>query len=57
MDEKARSWVVLEVVEGLNESFIRSTEKGNEGRKRERLKARQSSRKKRRRRLFKGECS
>lgn len=56
MDEKARSWVMLEVVEGLNESFIRSTEKGNEGRKRERLKARQSSRKKRRRRLFKGEC-
>lgn len=48
------SWVVLEVVEGLNESFIRSTEKGNEGRKRESLKARQSSRKKRRRRLFKG---
>lgn len=47
MGEKARSWVVLEVVEGLNESFIRSTEK-----KRER--ERRSSRK-RRRRLFKGE--
>lgn len=55
MGEKARSWVVLEVVEGLNESFIRSTEKGSEGRKRESMKERQSSRK-RRRRLFKGEC-
>lgn len=55
LGEKARSWVVLEVVEGLNESFIRSTEKGSEGRKRESMKERQSSRK-RRRRLFKGEC-
>lgn len=36
MGEKARSLVVLEVVEGLNESFIRSTEKGSKGRKRER---------------------
>lgn len=57
LGEKAKSWVVLEVVEGLNESFIRSTEKGSGGRKRESMKERQSSRirRRRRRRLFKGE--
>ncbi len=55
LGKKAWSWVVVEVVEGLNESFIRSTEKGSEGRKRESMKERQSSRKRRRRRLFKGE--
>lgn len=54
LGEKARSWVV----EGLNESFIRSAEKGSRGRKRERGRERQGSRKKRRRRrLFKGEHS
>lgn len=43
------------MVEGLNESFIRSTEKGSKGRMRASMKEKKSSRKRRRRRLFKGE--
>ena len=47
--------MVLEVVEGLNESFIRSTEKGSAGRERASMKERRSRRRRRSRRLFKGE--
>lgn len=56
MAEKARSWVLVEVVEGLNESFIRSTEreraKGERGRA---IEKKCSRKQKRRKRLFNGE--